>query len=218
MPIKPTIVAAKTTTMSGPGDPRTKTVEQVIQERKYPTGGVFKELFDIDGSIGNRELLNQNFNNPSTEAKYRNAKNTAINPLMGEAGATTQKEISVSRSEIPRGIALDDMMQTIYKNADKAGVNSGQQFLTSFDNLLKSTHPEDQKFLQQYMGQGQSGVLHYDKFKNAAAEQYQRFLDASRETSRAEDLAPKKMEGPKLKVTKTVISPEMQKPMSRETN
>ena len=211
MPIKPTIVAAKTTTMSAPGDPRTKTVEQVIQEKKYPTGGVFKELFDIDAGVGNRELLNQNFMNPAVEAKYRNTKMGAVSPEMADKGVIGSKEISVSRSELPSGIALDDMLQTLYKNADKAGINSRDQFAASFDNLLKSAHPEDQKFLQQYMGQGQSGALHYDKFKNAAAEQYQRLLDASRNTSSNKET---EMPAPKLKVTKTIITPESQ-PMSK---
>jgi hypothetical protein len=178
MAMKPTIVAARATRMSAPGGPSGRTVEQVIQERKYPTGGVFKELFDIDGGIGNRELLNQNFSNPSTEAKLRNTSMEAVSPQMNKQGIESQKEISVSRSEIPPGIALDDMARTIYINADKAKVSSGNAFRAGFDNLLKSTRPEDQQFFQKYAGAGGGSPINREKIINAMAEQYQRLIDS----------------------------------------
>lgn len=192
-------------------------VEDVIKMKKYSVGGVLKEMGDIDGSSFNRELLNTDIMaGKNVQAKVKNAQMTGLDQAFsqaGDKGATGMKEFQMTRDENAPGIRFDEMLQTLYKNADRNGVNSGQQFLTSFDGLLNSAKPEDKAFLQKYGGpDASSAPIKIEKFKRAAAEQYQRLLNEKNKISGGQGATnqtpptttmPNTASVTKLKVTKT---------------
>ena len=194
MPNKPVIVKAKeglpgalsNSDLTGLASTlKNASIEDVIRMKKYPVGGFLKEMGDIDASSFDRNLLNTDvMASGNAQAKMRNAKSEQVAPEFQKNQAKTQKEISITRDEMAPGIRFDDMLQTLYKNADRNGVNSGQQFLTSFDSLLNSAKPEDKAFLQKYGGSdGGASPIKIDKFKRAAAEQYQRLLNEKNKIS-----------------------------------
>lgn len=179
----------------GPGDPivrdavkkfvaehRPLSMEETIKSKKYPVGGVLKEMNDIDASSFNKELLNTDIMaGRNVQAKVKNAQMTGLDETFSQAGAkgaTGMKEFQMTRDENAPGIRFDEMLQTVYKNAQRAGVKNQQEFLTSFDSLLNSAKPEDKAFLQKYGGPDSgASPIKTDKFKRAAAEQYQRLLN-----------------------------------------
>ena len=162
-----------------PLPPQRRTVSQLIQTRSLPVGGMLSDLFKIDASIGNRELLNTNFSNPSVQAKFNNTRMQAVSPEMTDKGVMGAKEIPVSRDEIPTGVRLDDMLQKIYSRADRDGIKTDENFAAAFDDLLKTADPADQKFIATYTQPGNK-AMDYQKFKKAAATQFQRLIDDTR--------------------------------------
>lgn len=162
-----------------PLPPQRRTVSQLIQTRSLPVGGMLSDLFKIDASIGNRELLNTNFSNPSVQAKFNNTRMQAVSPEMTDKGVMGAKEIPVSRDEIPTGVRLDDMLQRIYSRADRDGIKTDENFAAAFDDLLKTADPADQKFIATYTQPGNK-AMDYQKFKKAAATQFQRLIDDTR--------------------------------------
>lgn len=190
--------------------PARRTIEQIISSKSSGGTGTLKELYDIDGSVGNRELLNMDLaSSPVYQQKLKDSKSTEVSGDFQDAkGVKSMKEIQLNRNELPIGMRLNSMLNRLYVNADNRNVSSGQAFLTGFDELLKTADKDDREFILKYGGPDKGGQpLKIDKFKKAAAEQYQRLLNEknnsnSNQGASAAQSAP--TSSTKLKVTKMV--------------
>jgi hypothetical protein len=152
---------------------------------KYPNGRVLEDLFNINTKIGNRELLNTDLNaSPAYREKYKNAKTTDISNDFESAkksGATGQKEISLTRGELPVGIMFDNSLKEMYNLANQRGIKSRDEFVANYDELLK-TQPQLKQLLQEVGGPESSQMpIKPDILKQTAAEQYQRLLNTQKD-------------------------------------
>jgi hypothetical protein len=144
--------------------------DYVKDKNKGGVANISMELRKIDPSVVGEGFGNVDF----SAIKNRGLEQTSMERGLGQTGA---KMIELGEEDVPAAIKLNNVLDYAYRQADKAGIKTQDQFAAAFPELIKGANKNDINFLNKYqMGKGIHGTLDMKKLPFVAGAHYERSL------------------------------------------
>lgn len=129
------------------------------------------ELRKMDPSVVGEGFGNVDF----SAIKQRGLEQTSMERGLGQTGGA--KMIQLGEEDVPAAIKLNNVMDFAYRQADKAGIKTQDQFAAAFPELIKGANKKDIEFLNKYqIGKGIHGTLDMKKLPFLAGAHYEKSM------------------------------------------